>query len=175
MALSLQFPQICLPVLVCICKMIRSSEIKTSFHSYASRLFTLIIVNLVIYFESDNFTNTGQLCYKEHLHVVLADVFPWAAYAAHSHSISITTTDTHVIRLSMKSVCCTVKLIKVDYFTEILSARFSLQEIAAFIFSTLWGWHFFLFLFTISLMVGNRVFIIRMYLLVCPISRHVPF
>lgn len=76
MALSLQFPQICLPVLVCICKMIRSSEIKTSFHSYASRLFTLIIVNLVIYFESDNFTNTGQLCYKEHLHGCFGWCFP---------------------------------------------------------------------------------------------------
>lgn len=53
--------QICLPVLVC--EMIRSSDIKTmSFHIRASHSFPLIIVNLVIYFESDNFTNTGQLC-----------------------------------------------------------------------------------------------------------------
>lgn len=152
--------------------MIRSSDIKMSVHIYVSHSFPLTIVNLVIYFESDNFTNTGQLCYKEHLHVVLT-VFPWAAYAAHSHWISSTTTDIHVIRLYMKSVCCTVKLIKADHFTEILSARFFLQKIAAFIFSILWGWHF--FLLAISLRVGNWVFIIRVYLLICPISRHVPY
>ena len=133
--------------------MIRSSDIKMSVHIYASHSFPLTIVNLVIYFESDNFTNPGQLCYKEHLHVVLA-VFPWAAYAAHSHWISSTTTDTHVIRLYLKSGCWTVKLIKADHFTEILSARFFLQKIDAFIFSILWGWHFF---FACNLFKGGKL------------------